>query len=125
TRRRRPDSRPPRAPTPARSCASCSSSRPPRGSGAAPSNCTSFSTSPDETVAAARRSGGGGFLETTARRPDMAQVVAFADNLTMVADNGTAVITTDPQPLNGNDRATAHFLVESAFNINGIGSMAY
>jgi hypothetical protein len=46
----------------------------------------------------------------------MATVVAFANNQVMSAIDGTAmVITTDPVPLNGNDRAAAMLNVHSIF----------
>jgi hypothetical protein len=44
-------------------------------------------------------------------------VIAFANNQVMVSpDTVTNTIYTDPVPLNGNDRATAHLFVEYIFN---------
>lgn len=44
-------------------------------------------------------------------------VIAFANNQVMVSpDAVTNTIYTDPVPLNGNDRATAHLFVEYIFN---------
>lgn len=44
-------------------------------------------------------------------------VIAFSNNQVIITKNPTqAVIYTDPVPLEGNDRATAHLLVESMFN---------
>ena len=49
-------------------------------------------------------------------------VIAFANNQVMVAASGTtSTIYTDPVPLNGNDRATAHLFVESIFNADTAG----
>jgi len=47
-------------------------------------------------------------------------VIAFANNQAMTAIHGTAsVITTDPVPLNGNDRASAMFNVHYIFGQGG------
>ena len=47
----------------------------------------------------------------------MSQVIAFANNQALSSKDGAdTTITTDPVPLNGYDRATAHLLVESIFN---------
>jgi hypothetical protein len=45
-------------------------------------------------------------------------VIAFANNQTMIADQtvGSSIITTDPVPMDGNDRVTPHLNVESIFN---------
>jgi hypothetical protein len=44
-------------------------------------------------------------------------VIAFANNQVIAAASGTtSTIYTDPVPLDGNDRATAHLYIEYLFN---------
>ena len=52
-------------------------------------------------------------------------VIAFANNQVIAANNvATNTIFTDPVPLNDNDRATCHLMVEYIFNA-GAGGVAY
>ena len=48
-------------------------------------------------------------------------VIAFANNQVIAANSGTSTIYTDPVPLNDNDRATCHLMVEYIFNASGSG----
>jgi len=47
-------------------------------------------------------------------------IVSFADNLVMVCDTSTSVITTDPVAMDGNDRLAGVLNVHYIFGTNGL-----